>query len=353
MRRPALVRDLHSGHHLELFLVSGVSAVLAIRLYLRLTNYPKVGGESLHVAHMLWGGLLMLAALLILLAFLGRSSRRAAAFIGGIGFGTFIDEVGKFVTHDNDYFYRPAVALMYVTFVLTYLAVRSVRRRHVTHQEYVVNALQELEQAALRDLQPEERDRALQYLALADQPDPLVDGLRDFLRRAEIRPTPAPGRIVRSREALLARYRALAQHPAFARTLIAFFVAQLVVKLAHVALVIGDAESYVAMASRFSIVGVEVGGSSVVQWLQLGSSLASAAFVVLGVASIRRSRVRGLRMFQRAMLVSIFLTQVFTFYHAQWFGLAILAFNLLVLVALEFMIEHEAKPAAGRAGGSA
>src|SRR5918992_1217965 len=129
MRRPLLLRDLHSGHHLELFLVSAVSAVLAIRGYLRLTNYPQVGGESLHIAHMLWGGLLMLAALLILLAFIGESSRRLAAFVGGVGFGTFIDEVGKFITRDNDYFFRPAVALIYVTFVLTYIALRFVRRR--------------------------------------------------------------------------------------------------------------------------------------------------------------------------------------------------------------------------------
>ena len=341
MRRPALLRDLHSGHHLELFLVSAVSAVLAIRLYLRLMDYPKVGGESLHVAHMLWGGLLMLAALLLLLAFLGRSSRRVAAFVGGIGFGTFIDEVGKFVTHDNDYFYRPAVALMYVTFVLTYLALRSVRHRDPTHQEYVVNALQELEQAALRDLQPEERDRALRYLARADPSDPLVAGVRDFLHRAEVRPAPATGRLVRTREALLAQYREIARHPHFARALVAFFVAQLVVKLAHVALVIADTDAYVAIASRVSMLGHEVGGSSIVQWLQLGSSLASTAFVLLGVATIRRSRLRALRMFQRAMLVSIFLTQVFTFYHAQWFGLVVLAFNLLVLLALEFMIEHE------------
>ena len=37
-------------------------AVLVTRLYLTLTGFPKVGGGGLHLAHLLWGGLLMLAA---------------------------------------------------------------------------------------------------------------------------------------------------------------------------------------------------------------------------------------------------------------------------------------------------
>lgn len=342
-KRPRfLLRDLHARHHLELFLVSSVSAVLAIRGYLRLTNYPQVGGESLHIAHMLWGGLLMLGGILVLLAFIGETSRRLAALVGGVGFGTFIDEVGKFVTRDNDYFFRPAVALIYVTFVLTYLALRSVRRSEPTHHEYLVNALQELEQAAAHDLQPEERDRALSFLDRADRRDPLVAGLRDLLLRTELRPAVTPGAIRRWRAAGIARYRELARHPAFAKTLIAFFVAQVVVKLLHVGYVIGGARPYGDLISRLTLMNREVESYSVLEWLQLGSSLVSAVFVLFGVLLVRRrERLRGLRMFQRAILVSIFLTQVFMFYHAQWGGLIVLAFNLLVLLALEFMIERE------------
>jgi hypothetical protein len=349
MSRPALLRDLHAGHHLDLFLVSAVSTVLGIRAYLRLANYPSVGGSRLHIAHMLWGGLLMLAGLVILLGFLGRRPKRWGALIGGIGFGTFIDEIGKFVTRDNDYFYRPAVALIYVTFVLTYVALRSVRTRQtVTEQEYLVNALQEMEEVARKDLQAEERDRALHYLARADARNPLVAGLSELLRRTAVAPTPAPGRVARVRRALVARYRELTHHPAFANALITFFVAQLVLKLAHLGVLILDPEPYHSVATNLWLMGRQIEAYSVAEWLQLGSSLVSAGFVAVGIVAIRRSRRNGLRMFQRSILVSIFVTQVFMFYREQWAGLVLLTFNLLVLSALDFMIERETPIASTR-----
>ena len=37
----------------------------------------------------------------------GQTRQALAAIVGGAGFGTFIDELGKFITSDNDYFFRP------------------------------------------------------------------------------------------------------------------------------------------------------------------------------------------------------------------------------------------------------
>jgi hypothetical protein len=336
------VRDLHSGAHLDLFLVSGVASVLLIRFYLQLAGYPQVGGETLHVAHVLWGGLLMMAAIVVLLAYVGRASRWWAALVGGLGFGAFIDEVGKFVTRDNDYFYRPAVALMYVVFVGAYVAMRSIRRRRaVASEEYVVNALQELEQAALHDLQEEERARALHWLARARPGDPLAGGLAELIGGLPLAPARAPGVLSRAAAALLARYRRVARHRTFWRALMLFFVAQVAVKLLHVGILVLWPEADESIAARLSLASLEVDDYALAEWLQLGSSLASAALVVAGIAALRRSHDAALRLFQRSLLVSVFVTQVFMFYRSQWQALLVLAFNLLVLAALGYMRAHE------------
>src|SRR5437868_14042294 len=107
--RVQLVREIDAGSYFELFLVSAVASVILIRMYLELAGFPQIGRGGVHIAHMLWGGLFMLIAQVLLLGFLGKHIKRLAAVLGGIGFGTFIDELGKFVTSDNDYFYRPTV----------------------------------------------------------------------------------------------------------------------------------------------------------------------------------------------------------------------------------------------------
>ena len=104
-RRP--VRNVDIGPLQDTFLIASVTTIIIIRLQLWATNYPQLGGGRLHIAHLLWGGLFMLIAIGLLLSFLGHPWRRPAAVIGGVGFGFFIDELGKFVTSDNDYFFKP------------------------------------------------------------------------------------------------------------------------------------------------------------------------------------------------------------------------------------------------------
>lgn len=94
-------------------------SVIATRAFLRATGYPQIASGDFHIAHVLWGGLLLFAAALILLIWRGRRVHRLASLVTGVGFGLFIDEVGKFITQSSDYFYPLAAPLIYAFFLLT------------------------------------------------------------------------------------------------------------------------------------------------------------------------------------------------------------------------------------------
>ena len=350
-----LFRDLEAGGYLDLFLVAAVSTVLAIRFFLRLAGYPRVETGSLHVAHMLWGGLLMLAALVILLSYIGRGVHQVAALLGGVGFGAFIDELGKFITKDNDYFYKPAVALIYAVFVLLYIAFRSIHREQLaSREEFLVNALQEIEFTAARGFTRSERNRVLHYLSRSDPADPLVRTMRDIVAASPALDVEKISRFRLFKERIVRLYRQMAVTRSFHTAVVTFFVAQLGLKvaLAIAQVFAGSYDKSFFYLPILSALKRGLRGHSLADWAQLLSSLLSGVFVALGVFWIRRSRLRAFRMFQRSILVSIFLTQVFLFYRDEFSALVGLAFHLLVFLALRFMITRE-KTRPGRAGTSA
>jgi hypothetical protein len=73
-----LTRNAAAPQLLESFFIAAVASFLGIRWFLALTGYPRIGSNGIHIAHMLWGGLLMLLALMLLLGFLDRSIEHLA-----------------------------------------------------------------------------------------------------------------------------------------------------------------------------------------------------------------------------------------------------------------------------------
>src|SRR5439155_6060268 len=116
-----------------------------------------------HIAHVLIGGALMTASIVLLLAFLGNKVRWFASLLGGMGFGLFIDELGKFITSDNNYFFQPTVALIYVVFIGLFLWFRSIERQNLTASELVANAASIVEDALVSGASREDVARALRY----------------------------------------------------------------------------------------------------------------------------------------------------------------------------------------------
>jgi hypothetical protein len=125
-------------NYLDIFFVSAVTSVLVTRFYLRLTNYFQLSYEKLHFAHVLWGGLFMTVAILLLLTYYtNRTIRHLAAVFGGLGFGLFIDELGKFITKDNNYFFQPTIAIIYAIFVILYLSIRIIQKHNQNSQNHL------------------------------------------------------------------------------------------------------------------------------------------------------------------------------------------------------------------------
>ena len=338
------VRDMRAGARLQTFLVSATAAVLTLRLFLKLTGYPELDPGGLHIAHMLWGGLLMLASIVILFSSIGKEIERFAVVIGGIGFGAFIDEVGKFVTQDNDYFYRPAVAIIYLTFVLLYFAVRMIHTlRAYSPVEYLVNALVEMEDVALHDLDEEESKRLRLYLERSDPTHPLTRVFRRALQSVRLVPGPPPSPFTRAARWVGERYRRIASRPEFPRVIVGIFLAELLVKLSYIVLV--------AFAARPELPPPEPGlfdepatrakTINFAQWAEIWSWAISALFVARGMFLIRRSRIEAFRSFEGSVLVAIFITHVFSFYRNQFLALVGLGFSVLMLISLRYAIRQE------------
>ncbi len=135
----------HRADQYMLALLLGFALSVALtRFFLELTGYPQLGNGTLHIAHLLWGGLLLFAATLLLVVLDHRRVYLVGAILSGVGIGLFIDEVGKFITRANDYFYPMAAPIIYAFFLLTvvvYLYTRRPPARDPRSEMYRVLAL--------------------------------------------------------------------------------------------------------------------------------------------------------------------------------------------------------------------
>lgn len=327
MLRGRFYRNNRARVQLELFLLSAIGSLLLVRLYLYATGFPQIGGGGLHIAHMLWGGILMLGALVISLSFLGGRAQRVVAVTGGVGFGVFIDELGKFITHNNDYFYRPAIALIYVVFVILYLVIIFLGRpRPLTSREYQLNALSQLEEAILQDMDAEEKKQVSDLLDKADQNDPLTATIRSLLHRVSVIEPPKASRLRIFLEKLrhhfnLARHIRSSKHARMAYVVEATFFA-----IGSIATLGSNIVSAIAMDNNdFAAVSLII------------STLVSVAFVAWGLFRWHSSRLSAFEQFRRATLINLFVPQFFYFTLLQFAALPGLLFSLALL---SFIARH-------------
>ena len=314
----------------ESFLIAAVTSFLGIRGFLALTGYPKIGSGGIHIAHMLWGGLLMLLALMLLLGFLDRSVEHAAAVIAGLGFGTFIDEIGKFVTSDNNYFYRPAIALIYGVFVVAFLVARTlIGNRPLTQAEALANGLDLLARLPEGPVDPDDRAR---IRFLLDRADP--HAARTKLAASYLAGLPTAhdddSPLASAERRLARRYAELMAKRWMKQALPLLVIAYAGAAVAGVAIL--------AISTPFGAPGEP---SAVATVAQVSSTILGAALVGVGVLRLPRSRLAAYHWFMRGVLVWILMTQVFVFYSSQLAGLGGLAVDLVAYGSLRFALDRE------------
>ncbi len=329
---PYRIRDMHASALTEIWLVSAVVTILLIRIYLELTGYPQVGGDSLHIAHMLWGGLGMVIGFGMLIIFAHPVWKPFAALVGGAGFGAFIDELGKFITKDNDYFYQPTIALIYAIFVVFFLIARYFEsKREPTTADHLFHAVEGLQWASIGKLDEHRKEHALSHLDAIEESSGFAGRIREMLESATVAEHAEQSRILESRDRLLAGYWRLVSHHWLERVVIGLFILKGVEVLGSIA---------VGVATRSFTVD---NGLSFSEW---GATIAAAAGGLLAfwgvIRLMRRARVAALHAFALSILVSLLFGQFFAFASDQLLAFGNLVVSLLILGVLRIALAAEA-----------
>jgi hypothetical protein len=189
-----LIRRKDATQYLENVIVSFAITLLGVRLFLELTGYPQIASGGLHIAHVLWGGVLLFAGSLLALVYRNRPLLVVSSLLTGAGWGLFVDEVGKFITADYDYFFRPAAPIIYIIFLLLWLlALRARRYRPQRESDEIYGILDDLEEVIEASVDPDElvvMQEQLTRLSSAhrdDVTDELAQALLHFVQREEIK----------------------------------------------------------------------------------------------------------------------------------------------------------------------
>jgi hypothetical protein len=344
-----LPRDPHASPHLMAMLVAAVATVLLVRAFLAAAGYPQIGGRGLHIAHVLWGGLLMVAGLVLLLSFAGPVIRPLAAVLSGVGIGLFIDEVGKFVTSDNDYFYRPAAALMYVFVACLILVVHLLHGRRAHHpSEHLAAAIDQAVAGVAGGFTP--RRRAVTYAQLRRASGaPGCDEARALVRAVPDAPVELfdPLRVVNTRR-LGHRLRRRMRAGRSAKALPVITAAVLAGQVAYAVWQFGP-----TLLDRLTQAGPDVTSTAppgpVPLAFGLISTIVCAVLLVIGILRLRSGPAATYRWFYRALLVNLLFTRVFQFDVEQFLATASVVVDLVMLGLIAAAVPERRPPVRARA----
>ncbi len=176
-RKPLIFSNLierdNAVRYMMISMLSFVATVIVVRTFLALTGYPQIGSGTLHIAHVMWGGLILYIAAILPLIYLNPRLHILGAVLSGVGVGLFIDEVGKFITRQYDYFIPAAAPIIYIFFLLIVILLIMIRRPEtVDGRSELVRTLEIVREQLYRPLEPAEREHVDSDMAKVIESDP-------------------------------------------------------------------------------------------------------------------------------------------------------------------------------------
>jgi hypothetical protein len=320
-------RSYFLGPQLDTFLVCAATAVVLNRVVLIVLGYPQVGSREpggIHISHSIYGGIMMLVAMIAAISFLAPSARWFLAVLGGLGFGWYVDELGKYVSNAG-YLFEPALALIYVTFVVLFLVARTLAGRAYGPDDAVANALESLKSAGVGALDDAQRREAVRRFDAAAPEGDFASNVRALLSDAPSSPPRPPSRWRRFQVRARARYVAWSHRRSFTIVIEVFFF-------------------MLAASTLGSAIGVSVDGPGITkpsERVATYAAVVAGVFVFIGIARLRRHRLAALHWFDRALLIWILVVQVYMFKQMQLAAVLGLAVDLFIWAMVRSAIAIE------------
>ncbi len=322
-------------------MIWSVATILGMRAFLFLADKPMIAFGSWHIAHMLWGGLLMLLGFLLLVVFTGRRVMDIAVALEGVGWGLFVDEIGKFLTRDNDYWFRPAIIFIYVSFILMFILYKYLNRyKDRSTENKLFGLIDSLEEIVNDDLEINERKL---FIKKADE-------IMEVIKEGDIRT------ITQTIKGVLTKRKPIGDRLSWRTIVESSFVKSLdhlltkkfvqvglwvyaaywaVNKMIDTVMIVGSGDRLAQLTQIF--VGYEISYNADVYmiWLKIiFDTLAAVCFAMGAGLFWTKKRNMGLRYFRVGFLVSIFLSSIFKFYFEQFsgvfdFGVSLMGYSIL------------------------
>ncbi|MDD4383417.1 MAG: hypothetical protein PHD49_04730 [Candidatus Shapirobacteria bacterium] len=329
-----------------ILMISALVTLLVTRYFLQLFGWPTISFGVWHIAHANWGGMLMVIGSMLMLVFHGEKIRKTAAIISGMGWGLFIDEVGKYITKDNDYWFQPAIIIIYISFIALYLIYRHLENNQPQDTKTLLYAaITKLEDVVENDLDENEKRETIKNLqkVIKKKNDlnikNLAKELKLFFEKQETKKI-NPNSWWRM---LIAKTGYFSYNKFFKTRLVTFILAiyasvWAIDKIQETIRILINPQK-MQMLQKFS------GGYDLISksdfYMMAGKIFfdsITAIFFVMGIFFMTTKRkVKGLKFFQMGLIVGIFLSSVFKLYFEQFSEVWVLATSIILFFVISKM----------------